>query len=649
MLKYKHMKKWQYYLNFENIWMFFSTLAICGAIIYSIYSLNILGTFLTILSSLSITWLLKVKKENTNYTKRQEGEKNKKNFFHYIFFVFNLIINIAIIITLYYNASTEALISPWTQIPNIFFLLIIISNLLILLNLNQRNNNYCKHLLFSSYLFIMFSIAAIIYQLGYGFDPHVHYSALREIIQNGKILPKTPYYLGQYSIVVVLQRLTGINLNIINTWLLPIGAAISIPFLLSRLNENRKNNNGAWTSSFVLLILGFSPFIVTTPQNLSYLFLLATIIFVYKNKTIKLIILSALATFCIHPLAGIPAIAITTIHYLQNKKEKNKLIKLLLKPTFYISALVICLSIAIWSIAEFNYPNFNNFQLNISLPVFRNIDPYLLSISYSIINNQIWLIMALATLLLFLKNKIWQAKNNNEKTKAKLLSMIALANILVYILSSSFNFPALIAYEQDGYTKRLLVIAIIIILPLFWELFYFLYKKLLSKNKTQKIIITMGIALLLVISLYGSYPRFDKYYNSRGYSSGKGDFESVILAESLANHESYIVLANQQVSAAALKQFGFHDRYLNTEDNECYFYPIPTGGKLYQYFLSMSYQKADRETMIKAMDYAHVNKSYLIINHYWWASDKIIAEAKISADKWIKVDNGNNYLFEYSK
>lgn len=649
MLKYKHMKKWQYYLNFENIWIFFSSLAICGAVTYSLYSLNTLGTALTILASLVLTWTLKLKRKNNNYAKITTKRKDKKLFFSYFVFAINLAVNISVVIILYFHSSNAALISPWTQIPSIFFVLIIISNILIILNFHQKNNNHLKHILFSSYLFLIFSIAAIIYQLGYGFDPHIHYAALKEIIKNGVILPKTPYYLGQYSIIVALQRITNINLNIINIWLLPIGAALSIPFLLSQLHKNRKNNNGAWMSSLILLILGFSPFIITTPQNLSYLFLLATIIFVYKNEKTRLSIISALATFCIHPLAGISAIAITSIHCLQNKKEKNKLIKLFLKPAFYISALVICLNLAIWSISGFNYPSFNNFQLSLTLPAFRNMGPYLLSISYALISNQAWLIIALAAMLIFLKNKIWQDRDTIEKEKAKLISIITLTTLLVYLLSSNFNFPALIAYEQDGYTKRLLIIAMIIALPLFWELFYFLYKKSLLKHKKQQLIIALGITMLLTISLYGSYPRFDKYYNSRGYSTSKGDFEAVILAESLANNENYIVLANQQVSAAALKQFGFQNRYFNTANNEFYFYSIPTGGQLYQYFLGMSYQQANRDTMIQAMNYAQVNKAYLIINHYWWASDKIIAEAKISADRWIKIDNGNNYLFEYSR
>ena len=63
----------------------------------------------------------------------------------------------------------------------------------------------------------------------------------------------------------------------------------------------------------------------------------------------------------------------------------------------------------------------------------------------------------------------------------------------------------------------------------------------------------------------------------------------------------------------------------------------------------MVYKKANRQNMLAAMDFADVNRAYLIINKYWWASDKIIDEAKMSADYWEKIEQGENYLFEYHR
>ncbi|MCG2701205.1 hypothetical protein L6267_03505, partial [Candidatus Parcubacteria bacterium] len=145
------------------------------------------------------------------------------------------------------------------------------------------------------------------------------------------------------------------------------------------------------------------------------------------------------------------------------------------------------------------------------------------------------------------------------------------------------------------------------------------------------------------------------YFNSRCFSTSKNDIEAVNWIEN--NTESdYIVLANQQVSAAALREFGFKKYYspplIDKErglGGEVFYYPVPTGGPLYQYYLDMVYEKPSRETMTKAMDLVGVSEGYFVLNKYWWAFDKILEEAKLEADEWQWLDNGEIYVFKYYK
>jgi hypothetical protein len=644
MLLYKSMKKINLRLNFAKIWIFFSLLAISGSLVYVFYALDVLGLIASIIIALFLSWAL-IKNLKTNSFLAKHKDKASLKF--YIYLILAIIFSILAIIILFQKQTDLALISPWEQLGDWFFITISLGGFFTLLTFNQTGSNGYKRLLFIIYLISIFSVAAIIYLLGYGFDPHVHYAAIAEISRFGSILPKTPYYLGQYSLVIFFHKLFGFSLQTLNTWLVPLGAALSLPFLLSYLHRKRRQTNLAWTASLLLILLGFSPLIVTTPQNLSYLFLIATVIFVYKKTVWPLPLVSALASFSIHPLAGIPALLIVGASLLTNLKTKNTLISLLLKPVNSAIIFIAILSLAIWSIAGFSIPQFNHLSLNLTLPIFENSNNYGLNLGYFFINNQIWLIGALIVLTIFYRQKIWQRRSQEEKQGALLLSLAASATFITYLISMNLSFPKLIAYEQSGYTNRLLTIVLIIALPLFWELFYFLAKKAGKLKNNQQILISLALALLLLTSIYASYPRFDNYHNSRGYSTGSGDLQAVIMAEELAKQEKYIVLANQQVSAAALREFGFKNRYLNISNEEIYFYPIPTGGKLYQYFLDLSYKKADRATMLKAMDFAQVDKAYLIVNKYWWASKKIIAEAKMSADSWYKIGDGENYLFEY--
>lgn len=78
-----------------------------------------------------------------------------------------------------------------------------------------------------------------------------------------------------------------------------------------------------------------------------------------------------------------------------------------------------------------------------------------------------------------------------------------------------------------------------------------------------------------------------------------------------------------------------------------FYYPIPTSGPLYQYYLNMVYKKPSRETMLAAMDSVGVNEGYFVLNKYWWAFPKILEEAKLEADSWEVIGDNDIYIFSY--
>jgi hypothetical protein len=181
-------------------------------------------------------------------------------------------------------------------------------------------------------------------------------------------------------------------------------------------------------------------------------------------------------------------------------------------------------------------------------------------------------------------------------------------------------------------------------LPIISIAIYNIITRILSQNKFVKYSLLIFLSILITTSLYASYPRLDRYHNSHGYSVSQSDINAVNWIEN--NHENnYLVLANQQVSVAALREFGF-SKYLK---NDVYFYPIPTGGDLYQYYLKMVYEKPTKKTMTEAMEFANINESYFILNKYWWAFPKLLEEAKFEADSWQEIDNGNVFIFKYNK
>jgi hypothetical protein len=53
--------------------------------------------------------------------------------------------------------------------------------------------------------------------------------------------------------------------------------------------------------------------------------------------------------------------------------------------------------------------------------------------------------------------------------------------------------------------------------------------------------------------------------------------------------------------------------------------------------------------MKKALDLAGEDECYVILNKYWWASPKILDEAKLEADSWKEISMGEIYIFKYKK
>jgi len=161
-------------------------------------------------------------------------------------------------------------------------------------------------------------------------------------------------------------------------------------------------------------------------------------------------------------------------------------------------------------------------------------------------------------------------------------------------------------------------------------------------NKKFLVFILTGA---ITISLYLSYPRLNQYEPAKFFSLSASDITAVNFIERIAQVD-HIVLANQMVGVAAIKEYGFKKYY-----NNQFYYSMPTGNPrtFYNYYLEMIYQGAKRETMDKAMAEAGVTEAYFVLNKYWKDFEKITKQATQSADNVFDIDDGNIYIFRYSK
>lgn len=196
------------------------------------------------------------------------------------------------------------------------------------------------------------------------------------------------------------------------------------------------------------------------------------------------------------------------------------------------------------------------------------------------------------------------------------------AGILLFIAStlikSAGDFAFLIDYERGNYADRLSLLALFCLLPAALPAL----SALLKKAQTNPLLLGSGFFLFATAGaaglVYNALPRNDALITGHGWSVGQADIQAVRFIDQDANMQPYTVLANQSVSAAAVSQLGFK-RY----NGDTFFYPIPTGGKLYDVFLRATYQEPSLETMKDAGALGGTSLVYVVLNDYWWNADQV--------------------------
>lgn len=619
-----------------------------GGLVYRFYALNLKGIALSL--ALAFVLFVIIQYFYLISNKKTSHEPNSRlierlAWQNIMLIACYLILLAACFLILFKSRTSAAIISPWQAAPKYFFIIYLLATAVLFLNA-WFNKKIALFLIMLHY-FLSFSIAVIIFQLGYGYDPFIHQATENLIAKTGAVDPRPLYYLGQYSLVVIAHRLTNLPLIWLDRLLVPALAAVFLPLISARVIKKWLNHGPADLLVVIsLLILTFPFFIVTTPQNLANLFLLLAILLALICSSyfdFLLIVLLSLAAAITQPIAGIPALLLCGwLGFYHSARFKFKKI-------FYAGLGLI--SIFILPLLFYFINNYVYGQTSSSAeamastglkPMMAGGQNFILNFIYFYGFNLelIFSLIALAGLAL-----AWKYRQQCRVCFIYLALFLCL--MASYYLTARQRFGFLINYEQSDYAQRILQIAAFFLLPFIIIAFYWLAEKILNKNNFIKISFLVFFSLLAGVSLYLSYPRFDNFFNSRSYSLSSSDFKAVSWINQDAASD-YIVLADQQVSAAALNLYGFK-KYYGPAGSALFYYPIPTSSPLYQYYLNMVYQQADKETMAKAMELAGVNQAYFVLNKYWWAFPKILAEAEYSASSWQSIDNGEDYVFKYSR
>nr|MBP7134634.1 hypothetical protein [Patescibacteria group bacterium] len=209
------------------------------------------------------------------------------------------------------------------------------------------------------------------------------------------------------------------------------------------------------------------------------------------------------------------------------------------------------------------------------------------------------------------------------------------------IMAQAGEFSFLINYERSNYADRLFLVAGLVLIPAALLGWAHTWERIRS---APPILICFWVVFLSALStgaVYGALPRHDAGMIGHGWSVGQADMESVKFIEKDAQGKPYTVLANQSVSAAAVANFGFK-RYVG----DVFYYPLPTGGPLYQLFLNVT-ATPSLEPIQEAAQLGESSLVYIVLNAYWWNAEQVQESLKALSSRAWSVRDGEAYIFRF--
>ncbi|MEK7632545.1 MAG: hypothetical protein AAB473_02020 [Patescibacteria group bacterium] len=525
--------------------------------------------------------------------------------------------------------------SPWLVLSPISIIAPAVALVASFVLLHREAKLFGSLALFAT-LFSIFASATALFPLGYGFDPFLHRATIAHIAEHGTITPKPLYYIGEYAIELFGNILGGIPIAVIDAFLVPLIAAITLTIAARRL-----------PIGIAILLIALSNFVTTTPQSLAYLFTILTIVTVPKAITRYRDLVApsifALAALITHPIAGVPACFF--VAFCATRTWNPSVIKTAARSLLTIGAALalpmMFAAQAVISHAPVSFSLSNLWKLN-ELP----LSGFLFSHGSTWLDGMYLVVGNLSSIILVLglAGIIMRRRSKTPSTNDSGILMMSLF-VSFIIVSLGIDFSYLINYERQDFALRLLLLATIFALPIADETIRTIVDYAGYSSRSRSAAAFVALFIVSTATVYGLYPRHDGYVRSAAFNVSQADFDTVYaIHQREADNADYIVLSNQATAAAALQEFGFR-KYYHTD---IFYYPIPTGGALYQSYLSMVNTAPTKETVGSAMALAGVPKAYFVVSDYWWKSDAIIENAKQQTDDWFAVDGGKTTVFIFT-
>ncbi|MFA5935738.1 MAG: hypothetical protein WC787_02720 [Patescibacteria group bacterium] len=532
--------------------------------------------------------------------------------------------------------TTDSIRTPWPLLPERTLWLIALTWTMLIASVAFVRSRLTTTLHAALATSATLWIAPLLYRIGYGFDGFLHIASEKILLATGTLHPKPLYYIGQYVFTTWFARLSHFSIADVDRWLLPVAAAMFLP-LAVLITLPKKS---AVTPFLAFGVLPLGAFVASTPQGFAYLLGLCAILLARNTRethihpSVSLILASwAVAT---HPLAGIPFlfVALALLTY-----ERTATRYKILSPLFSILAgISIPLMFVVLGLKGGTTIAWNPDTIFSIEPWRTWLTGFVPTIGNHFVLWPAWASLASHMLPLIL---VVLAFIGGKSNRPLLLSALMLW-LSGTALKATGDFTFLIDYERGNYADRLNTLALLCLFPAAVTAFQQAHERL--RQTPRPILVALSIFFITFATgiAYDSLPRHDALVTGRGWTTSRADIEAVRLIDSDANGRDYTVLANQSVSAAAVATLGFK-RYAD----DVFFYPIPTGGPLYELYLKMTYNEPSRDTVKDAARLGKTDLVYIVLNNYWWRAPQVAESIRAIADKQWDIETGTVRVYRF--
>ncbi len=536
------------------------------------------------------------------------------------------------------------LVSPWNLFGLEPFMLLTVALIAAMLCAAEREDDL-PLFVWMLVAFSMLSVSAIVYAVGFGFDPFLHRAAEVALVHTGVVEPVRLLYSGQYVFVAAVHHLTGWPIKLIDMWLVPVLASLWLPVIASLGFErgwgvSRSASRMWWVG---ILVIPFMLATFTVPFTVSYVFFLGVMVaYPYFLRASLLqfvtVLFALLGVALFHPLLSVPLgiflLGGRLMYWCKNRWTRMLAAIGTMGMIGWSVPMMLALSgqggSGVWERSRLT-THIGNF-VRLFLSPYWDPYPYIPWMLDALYEYRYWMPMMASVLAILCVLLI-----RSLRTKA-LLHLTFCVGMLLSILGAStlFVFEGIIEHEQGEFALRLLQCLFTFALPPLVVLWARWHRVVFLR--------VVMVALLVVIAWFFSYPQYNLKYPFFSPSVSAADVRAVHEIDALSAGAPYLVLSHQLMSAAAIQEFGFIHTY-PFENSQILWYAIPTGGPLYALYIDTIFHGPSKDAYAYMAQQTGAERIYFAAPAYWAWSPELIGQLETDADNVIRIDGITIYEF----